>query len=216
MVWSDSKVGHHLVSLTIWFSFLEAPLRWFHKVQWILFTVATTTSLLVATLFWSILAPLRTVAKNTQPITIHLHAVITLFLVIEIFMVAFPVRFLHCIYCVLFAIVYAFFTLILHLTGVNSAIYSAIDYKNNFSGTVIFICVIVFIAEVVLNGLVYLLYYLRKIIAKKLKKDEVIHSHKNSRRKTPKKSMTSLHDMELGYSSEEHLVKKATQPDLEK
>ena len=103
--------------------FIADDLRWFHKLNWVLFSVRATTAIQVTGLFWTVLAPSRTAAENLNPITFHLHGTNSILFLVEIFMVAFPTRLLHFVYPITFSFTYAVFSVILHFTGVNSSTY---------------------------------------------------------------------------------------------
>ena len=142
-------------------------MRWFHKLNWILFVVGTTIALLLTGFFWIILAPGRPSYENINPISVHIHAVNSILFLIDIFMVAFPTRLLHFIYVNLLGIIYAVFLLILHFTGVNSSVYPVLDFEQNFGLAIGITLVNVFVASTILHFIVFLLFLLRKLIADK-------------------------------------------------
>ena len=97
-------------------------------------------------------------------------------------MVAFPDRFFHFVYTVLYGILYLVFILILHFTGFNSQVYSVLDFENS-PGTaagwsVLAVLVIPFVFHTILFGL----YHLRAFIAgKTLGSDEATYPSSDGR-----------------------------------
>ena len=150
-------------------AFNADDLRWFHKLNWILFSVGATVAFLVTGLFWIVLAPGRTAAENLNPITFHLHGTNSILFLVEIFMVAFPTRLLHFVYPIIFSFTYAVFSVILHFTGVNSSIYSVVNFVENAGLAVGIIVGNVFMLTPVLHSVVYLFYLLRNFILNRTK-----------------------------------------------
>ena len=151
-------------TVTCSFIFIADDLRWFHKLNWILFSVGATNAFLVTGLFWVVLAPSRTAVQNLNPITFHLHGTNSILFLVEIFMVAFPTRLLHFVYPIIFSFTYAVFSVILHFTGVNSSIYPVLNFVENAGLAVGTIVGSAFVLTPVLHSVVYLFYRLRTFI----------------------------------------------------
>ena len=144
--------------------FIAGDLCWFHKLNWVLFSVGATTAFQVTGLFWTVLAPSRTAAENLNPITFHLHGTSSILFLDEIFMVAFPTRLLHFVYPIIFSFTYAVFSVNLHFTGVNSSIYPVVNFVENAGLAIGTIAGNVFILTPVLHSVVYLIYRFRTFI----------------------------------------------------
>ena len=85
----------------------------------------------------------------------------------EIFTVAFPTRFYHFMYPLAYNFLYGIFLLILHFTEVNSRVYPPVDFRNNFGAAVGFGIGASIVAPFVVHSIIYVLYLLRNLIAKK-------------------------------------------------
>uniref|UniRef100_F6V951 Protein rolling stone-like n=2 Tax=Ciona intestinalis TaxID=7719 RepID=F6V951_CIOIN len=109
----------------------KGPLRWFHIINWWMFNVATVAAFNVTIFYWALIGRTRTAERNLRPVTFHLHVTNSILMLIDIFMVAFPVRLLHFFYAPLYGVVYILFMLILHWTNVNSAIYAAVNWSTS-------------------------------------------------------------------------------------
>ena len=131
-----------------------------------MFTAGATIAFLITGIYWTLLAPNAPAEINLNPIVFHQHAINSVLFLIDIFMVAFPTRFLHVIYPIGFGVVYILFALILHFAGVNSSIYPFLNFASNpgLAVGMIFLCGFVLIP--VLHFVKFLFYHLRSLIAK--------------------------------------------------
>ena len=112
-------------------------------------------------------APSRTVARNLQPVTFYIHVINSVLTLTDIFMVAYPTRWLHFIYTVLFGILYLIFLLILHFTGYNSAVYSQLNFRDAPGVAAGWTLAAVLLLPIVLHSVVFGFYRLRVFIARK-------------------------------------------------
>jgi len=132
-----------------------------------LFAVATTSAFMVTFAYAVLIAPGRTMEKNLQPSTFHIHVTNSIMFLIDIFMVAFPTRFLHFIYAMIYGGLYAIFLLILHLTKYNSAVYAQLNFDNNPGMTAVWLVILVIVLPLLLHSIIFGLYHLRAFIARK-------------------------------------------------
>jgi len=148
------------------FVFLE-HLRWFHHLNWLLCNVVVNVAIIVTIFYWVVIGRTRTAALNLRPRTFHLHVTNTILVLIDIFMVAFPTRLLHFIYSIGYGLLYVLFLLILHWTGVNSAVYTVLNWARK-PGVAVGWCVLaVVVLPIAMQAITFGLYHLRALIARR-------------------------------------------------
>jgi len=110
---------------------LEAtPSRWFHKITLLLHTLCFNASLVTILLFWTLLAS-NSDRPLVTPINFHVHGVTLLLMIIDLFVIKLPVRLLHFVYTSVLGLLYVLYTFILHVTGVQSAVYSFLNWEKS-------------------------------------------------------------------------------------
>jgi len=124
----------------------------------------------VTGLFWFLLAPTRTAKENLHYVTFHIHATNSILFLVEIFMIAIPIRLLHFIYPIVVTGAYVALALILHFTSVNSSIYPILDFSENFGLSITIFLLSAFIATPILHSIAFLVFLLRKFIANRIKR----------------------------------------------
>uniref|UniRef100_H2ZLY3 Uncharacterized protein n=1 Tax=Ciona savignyi TaxID=51511 RepID=H2ZLY3_CIOSA len=147
--------NHDIISIS------DVPLQWFHKFLWILQIVATDASLIITILYWALLTP------NFSVFSINNHAINFVIMFIDFFIVAIPTRLLHFIYVSLFALVYIVFSLILHGSGYESAIYPVLNWSTNPGISAGISVGAVIVAPPIVHGLYWCVFQLRTFLGKK-------------------------------------------------
>jgi len=109
----------------------DDDLKWYHKVNWILFNTNAVAAIFVGVVYWAIIAPYRDPEINARPEMIHMHATNILLTIIDLFLVSFPVRLLHFVHSALYILAYVVYNLILHWTETISDVYPILDWENN-------------------------------------------------------------------------------------
>ncbi|BFZ08908.1 hypothetical protein BsWGS_11946 [Bradybaena similaris] len=110
--------------------YAQGSIQWYMKALWLLTTVGFDIAIIVTVLFWSL------VFKELNSIvTVMVHGVNSLYVLLDIFIIATPVRLLHFIHPVIYGAAYIIFTVIYHVahgTGPSSEpyIYKALDWSN--------------------------------------------------------------------------------------
>ena len=141
-------------------------LTWYHKLNWILFNTNATASLFVGVGYWGLMAPGRTMERNLYPVTFHLHTTSMIVTLIDLFVIAFPVRLLHVIYPALYLFAYIIYNLILHWTGTDSSVYSFLDWDTKLGTAVGFSVGLVLIGPPIIQCLLYGLYHAKLALFK--------------------------------------------------
>jgi len=152
------------------FVFAE-KLPWYHVINWLLFAVASTSAFEITIFYAVLIAPGRSLEENLNPTTFHIHVINSVLLLIDIFMVAFPTRFLHFIYTMIYGVLYTLFLLILHLTNYNSAVYTQLNFAESPGTTAMWLVIAVIVLPLGLHSIIFGLYHLRVFIARKTVQD---------------------------------------------
>ncbi|XP_033098624.1 protein rolling stone-like isoform X1 [Anneissia japonica] len=150
------------------YSNVENALPFVYKLQWVLYNMAASGSVLVAVIYWGAVYSPGFVSLFTD---LNVHAFTSLAMIIETLLSATPVRLLHVVYPIAYAISYLVLTLMFwaadgtDING-NSYIYSIIDYEKEpgFSTITVFGALI---GVIVCHVLIWLLVKLRLKIVKK-------------------------------------------------
>ncbi|XP_039259225.2 protein rolling stone-like [Styela clava] len=94
--------------------------------MWVFHSVMQTFNVIVTVLYWAAF-------RSNPPIAFsyHTHGINVVLSVIDVFVVAFPMRLFHVVYPFTFSVAYFTATLIFHFAGVTSAVYALIDWANH-------------------------------------------------------------------------------------
>lgn len=146
--------------------FLAGLMKWIKGITWLFNSWALVGSLIVIVLYWGVLAPAST-GNLGDPINIHIHVIVILLMIIDLFIVAFPIRLLHAIYSIVLLFVYIFMTLVYHWAGVNSAIYSPLNWMNSPGLAAGLSVAVVFVVTIMMHLVCFEGYCLRRYIRSK-------------------------------------------------
>jgi len=131
---------------------------WYHKLQWLLFDIASTMAIVVTGFYWAF------VYKTGNIITwwsFSLHAINSLFMVLEHIITSMPWRLLHVIYPIIFTLFYIIVTVFYRFFIDAEPLYSKLDYSNNPGLAVGIACSGIFIAVPFSYLLLYCIYRVR-------------------------------------------------------
>lgn len=142
--------------------FAGHSLRWFHKLNWILHTVAFDIALLVTILYWTLLSN----HWEKTAVIVNNHALNSVSMILDLFVNNVPERLLHVIYSFMFAIMYITFVLILHVSGVNSSVYPVLNWSTS-PGRAAVLCVGAVLSIALMRSVAFGLFKLRKFVAGK-------------------------------------------------
>ena len=159
----------------------DAPLLWFHRVEWLLFNLGVTISFLVSILYWCLLFPGKDDVDSSKnetrtdvstEIDVVMHTVNSIISLADVFLSGIPVRILHAIYPMISGLIYAVFTVIYWAAdGTNSYngepyIYPVIDYGGKPIVASLTVTMSVFVAVPLAHLLVYGCYRLREKVGR--------------------------------------------------
>ena len=148
---------------------------WYFKLSWLLFNINISIAPLVTVVYWSLLHDFSDSAGR-DPLgfgtNVNIHAINSVLMILDLFVSAYPVRIVHCVYAIAYGVVYVVFSLIYWAAGgVNPyngepAIYPVLDWENIPGLTVAFILGFM-VVLIVIQCLAYGAYRLRRHLAAK-------------------------------------------------
>lgn len=132
--------------------------------MWVLLQVSFLSSAITSVVYWCFIARYDTKQEIVTAFNIHKHVILLLLITLDAFIVAIPIRLLHVIYGMGFSMVYCFFLLVLHWTGVNSTVYQGFSWKDSPLKMIGFSISMIFIANPLVHCLLYLIHRIRVCI----------------------------------------------------
>ncbi|KAL3289683.1 hypothetical protein HHI36_023087 [Cryptolaemus montrouzieri] len=140
-----------------------------YRLYWAFNIMATTMAFAITIIYWVFVYDKK---KNELDImNFLLHAMNTIVMTLDFWMVSHPFRFVHCIYPLAFSLVYGIFSALYYLAGGTSRegknyIYSILNWSTPLK--CLLVCVGVGTIVFVVHLIYFSMYCLRKIIHKKL------------------------------------------------
>ena len=136
---------------------------WYQKVQWVFFYLGAEMAVIVSVLYWVVLYRSSHVLDGVNVNTHLVNGIIAFF---DICFSGTPIRLLHIIYPVLFAICYTVFTGIYFAadgTNVNDDpyIYSVLDYENDPGTATAWVLIVIMVFVPIMHLLLYGVYTVR-------------------------------------------------------
>ena len=162
---------------------------WYHKIQWLLFTVGTEIALTITIMFWSVLYDPERIDVDHIQVAIHILNGITAY--VDLWVTGVPVRVYHVLYLVLFGCLYVSFTGIHHAalveTNITNPIYPILDYGSNPGSSSALAIIITLVFLPFIHMVFYVSYLLREgiiLLAKRYSKslkmnDSLDHTFKD-------------------------------------
>ncbi|KAI8119439.1 Protein rolling stone [Lucilia cuprina] len=141
------------------------------KLYWLLHDVALPLSLVITTIYWTFLHGKMNKPSRFPVISFVTHCLNSVFMLVDFFIVAFPVRLLHTLYAMLLPIIFCFFTLIYFFCGGtdeygNHYVYPLLDW------TIPVRCVVTFVGVFglycIYSILLFVVYKLRRFLHRSL------------------------------------------------
>lgn len=121
-----------------------------------------TTNACVAMLYWPFVKPAKEIGTATTVFDVYLHSVNYVLLLIDLFVVAFPVRLLHTPYSSIVAIFYGIFTYVLWRAGGTNAVYPFLDWADAPGRASGFMMITALIGTPILQTVTFGLFLIRK------------------------------------------------------
>ncbi|XP_064609085.1 protein rolling stone-like [Liolophura sinensis] len=149
-------------------------LRWNFKLQWVLYNIASGAAFIVTAMFWTVVYD----GSGVTFCNFHLHAINTCFVVMDTFVTRMPVYFRHCLYTVLYAVVYSLFTVLYWACGGTNHkgkpyVYEPLNFSDHPLKAVLYLCATSFVAPPISHGILWGLYKIRySYIEKRTSSDE--------------------------------------------
>ncbi|XP_071083146.1 protein rolling stone-like [Haliotis cracherodii] len=106
-------------------------LPWYLKVSWLLNSVVTEGSLHISAIYWSFVFT----DQNITVLRFILHGMNSIYVLVNLFITAMPVRVYHVIYPVIYGVIYTVFSVVYHVLGGTNEkgepyIYKILDWSN--------------------------------------------------------------------------------------
>ncbi|TMW52344.1 hypothetical protein DOY81_002601 [Sarcophaga bullata] len=141
------------------------------KIYWLLYDVTLPLALVITTIYWTFLHGKMNKPQRFPVISFVTHCLNSVFMLVDFFMVAFPVRLLHTIYAMLLPIIFCFFTVIYFFCGGtdeygNHFVYPLLDWKIPIRGVVTFIGV--FCLYCIFPILLFVFFKLKQLLHRSL------------------------------------------------
>ena len=108
-------------------------LTWYLKLSWILANISQHFSIIVTVIYFSVIYPSLDISTSAGAMVndLNMHAISTVFVLIDVSISARPVRFLHFIYPTIYGVTYVIFSVIYWSTDkVNHVMYTILDWNN--------------------------------------------------------------------------------------
>ena len=144
-------------------------LAWYHKVLWVIYTIATVNSLVTSVFFWSMVH--REQGINGRTITFHIFN--SVFMLLDTVLSHIPVQLLHVIYSHVSLAVYVSFTVIYWAVGGRNEqgqryIYDALDYQKKPGVAVFTVFLLILICQPASHLVFYALVRVRRWLVIKI------------------------------------------------
>ncbi|XP_067942892.1 protein rolling stone-like [Watersipora subatra] len=142
-------------------------ISWYMKIQWILYNVSLSTSILVTLIYWGVLFAIVAPDTKITFFNVSVHVINCVFMLIEQYIAGIPSRIAHVYHCVVYAFLYVIFSVIMHFAE-GLVIYPIVlDWSNPglTTGVVCGLCLFYFVAQ-----FVFFLIYRALIMCVKSKK----------------------------------------------
>ncbi|XP_031564888.1 protein rolling stone-like [Actinia tenebrosa] len=136
------------------------------KLMWILFNIAAVNSMIVTIGYWGLLHSKfgqKSLVGRIGYHNITAHLLNGVLMLLDVMLVPFPVRILHCVYSTIYGFLYVFATLIHWLASRKTKkFYDFLDYTNNPGLAAITVCICFFVIHPLFQLLLYFLYRFRE------------------------------------------------------
>lgn len=149
---------------------ITGKLKWFHIITWLLHTIAIDTILFVTVVYWATVFPTEDPEQRQSVLGISKHAIHGTMMLIDLFLINSPVRYLHSIYMIISSTVFSVFLVILHLTDVNSAVYNITNFEKSPTIAYVTVGTLALVMPWVVHAIIFGFYHLRLFIFSKCSK----------------------------------------------
>nr|XP_054767521.1 protein rolling stone-like [Lytechinus pictus] len=147
---------------------------WYFKLTWVLLNINVAIAPLVSIIYWALLHDYSNDDDDSRDplgdgINVNVHGMNSVLILLDLFVSAYPLRIVHIIYCIIYSLTYALFSLIFWAAGGvdpygNRYIYPILNWEDIPGLTCAYmlgLAVILFVVQCVMYGL----YRLRVFLA---------------------------------------------------
>ena len=148
------------------FAHKDDQVTWYMKITWVLADILYVFALVVTIVYFTALYPL---VGETNFIDINVHGINSVFVLLDAFLVARPVRLLHIVYPLIYGAIYVLFSTVYWSTNKEvNVLYPGVLDWNHPTQTAIVISGLCFIALPLLHMLHFGIYRLRLFMFRKM------------------------------------------------
>lgn len=98
-------------------------LPWYFKLTYIIYSIASSASILVTVMFFAFLWPQMHPSKGIDMINLQLHGINSVIVIVDLLIHCIPIRLLHAVYLIVYGLIYLVFSAIFYAAGNHKAIY---------------------------------------------------------------------------------------------
>ena len=140
------------------------PMAWYHEALWVIYNIAANNSLVVTVAYWS-----AVYEGNGPPdgLDISTHLLNCIFMLVETFLSAVPVRILHLIYGFLFFVAYIIVSVFYWGLEPNKPVYPVLDFTKSPEISAGLVLLYILVAQPLAQLSHFGLYKLRVFIKKR-------------------------------------------------
>lgn len=174
----QSLISAIILSVSVLAPNLQNSALKLYKLYWVLYVIATDIAFVVTPLFWAVVYDPEITLLD--PMDIFVHGLNFVVMILDLFVVAHPIRILHCCYTIIFVICYGVFSLIYYAAGGISKdgtvyMYKVLDWEK--PGTSSLFCLLVVLYVIIVHTVCWVLYKFRVWIHSKCVSDSEVDSN---------------------------------------
>ena len=139
----------------------SGDIPWYMKLDWVLYNVAAVFAFTVSGIYWFALFPQKHRDQPPSISDIHVHAVNSVVILLEMLLNAIPIRYLHGVYSLVFGGLYAAFSLIYWAADHGNVLYPNVLDWNKPLGTMIYVAGLGIVGIPILQFILFFSYRLK-------------------------------------------------------
>ena len=143
-------------------------LTWYMKLDWILYNITLPISIVVTLVFFTLLYPDMPHENGVDIFNIHVHALNSVFSILELFLCSIPTRLAHIIYPVIYGVIYILFSVFYWVKNHDHVIYEHVLDWNEPGRTLVVVVLLALVVLPTLQCVMFVLYKLRVYVCKRL------------------------------------------------
>lgn len=143
-------------------------LPWYFKITWVLYNVVSSAAVMVTAVFFIFLWPMLNQGGGIDMMNLQLHGINSVIIIIEHLLSAVPVRLYHCVFPLIYGLLYVLFSVIFWAVDHSHVIYPKVLDWNKPGPTILMVAVLAVVVLPLLQLLYFLFYKLKIYIYKRV------------------------------------------------